>query len=645
MRSALDVGPGRDSDAFEEASQSTILSSFWSCRHYLLPQLRHLVTLLALTLLTLVMNTGIAMFSADMLTNKVFLAEPLNSLQATLLGLSHAEFVDVESLNEAARFRLRTIFLVLLATLVVSHFFLGQGLRYYQTWILQRVNQDLRVAMMNNAIHLSLRYHHKHQVGDAIYRVYQDSAMVVSVLQTGLIQPLILIGSFCFVMTVIAAFNPYLAGLFALAMVPSVILAKVMTPKLRQRSRRSRLANSVLTSHIQESIQGSRLLKALNAERGAFSAFVNHSRHALDRAYELRKTVVLLNLGVFFCGAIVALIADYFMVQLVWSDATTAGYGVIAVVSFAVWNLGAYQVAREHIGGASGSLVGMAFTWSLLQDMGVGLQRAMFLLHLEPEVVDAPNARGIPGGSISVEFKEVSFQYEPNTPVIKEASFHARPGTMTAVVGSSGAGKSTLMNLLLRLYDVNSGAIFVGSTDVRALTQHSLRDAVSIVLQENALFPTSIEENIRFAAPDASPDALQEALEISCVNEFLGQLPNGLHTELGERGAKLSTGQRQRISIARAIVKAAPILVLDEPTASLDVKTEQKVLENIRGWAYDKVVFLITHRVATTLHADQVVFLENGSVVEIGPPEELIRRQAGRYRAFVEAETRSASVE
>ena len=644
MRTTLDTRPDLSNDSFEEARQSTILNAFWTCRDYLLPQLRHFVIFLALTLFVLVMNTGAAMFSADLLTNKVFLAEPLNSFQATLLGLSHATFVDVNSLSEAARFHLRSIFLVLLATLVVSHFLLGQGLRYYQTWILQRVNQHLRVAMMNNAIHLSLRYHHAHQVGDAIYRVYQDSAMVVSVLQTGLIQPLILIGSFCFAMTVIAAFSPYLAGLFVLAMVPSVVLAKRMTPTLRQRSRTSRLANSALTSHIQESIQGSRLLKALNAERSAFDTFVSNSRDALDRAYELRKTVVLLNLGVFFCGATVAILADYFMVQLVWNEATTAGYGVIAVVSFAVWNLGAYQVAREHIGGVSGSLVGMAFTWSLLQDMGVGLQRAMFLLQLEPDVVDARDAQGVPTGSLSVEFKEVHFQYETNTPVIQGVSFIARPGTVTAVVGASGAGKSTLMNLLLRLYDVNSGAIYVGNSDVRALAQESLRDAISIVLQENALFPTSIEDNIRFAAPDASTEALQKALEISCVDEFLAQLPEGLDTELGERGAKLSTGQRQRISIARAIVKAAPILVLDEPTASLDVKTENKVLENIRAWAHDKVVFLITHRVATTLHADQVIFLEHGGVGELGTPDELISRPNGRYRAFVNAETHSPNI-
>ncbi|MYD43023.1 MAG: ABC transporter ATP-binding protein [Gammaproteobacteria bacterium] len=627
-----------------DPAQLTMLHAFWKCRRYLIPQWPHFAALLLLVGVTLALNTGIALFSSDLLTNKIFLAEPLTELQAQMLGLSTDEFVYVESLAEASRFQLRTIVLILLGSIVVFHFALSQGMGYYQTWILQRVNQHLREEMVNNAMQLSLRFHHKGQVGDAIYRVYQDSAMVVSILQTGIIQPIILIGSFLFVLTVIAAFNLYLATLFLVASVPAALLAKFMTSKLRKLSRAARLANSALTSHIQESIQGSKLLKALNAERGALTKFMDRSQHALDRAYVLRRTVVLLNLGVFFCAAVVTLIADYFMVQMVWNEDATAGYGVIAVVGFAVWNLGAFQAAREHMNSAGGSLVGMAFTWSVLQDMGVGLQRAMFLLELEPEVQDAADARDVPGAGLAVVFDHVAFQYEPTYPVLRDVSFEAKPGTVTAIVGSSGAGKSTLMNLLIRLYDVDQGSIKVNGVDVRELRQESLRNAVSIVLQENALFPTSIEENVRFAAPEASDAALQDALRISCVDEFLDDLPDGLHTELGERGAKLSTGQRQRISIARAIVKNGPILVLDEPTASLDVKTEQKLLSNIDAWAQDKIVFLITHRVATATRADQVVFLEDGYVAEVGPPNELLALAEGRYRAFVEAEASSQPV-
>ena len=623
----------------DEPQRSSMVNAFWRCRRYLLPQWPHFTLFLLLTGFGLVLNTGIAMFSADLLMNKVFLGEPLNSFQAAALGLDESIFVDVEKLSESARFEIRMLFLVLMASLVVLQFLLGQGMRYYQTWILQRVNQDLRVAMMDNAIRLSLRFHHKNEVGDAIYRVYQDSAMIVAVFQTGVLQPIILVGTFAFVITIVAAFNIYLALLFAVAVVPSILLAKLMTAQLRQRSLASRTANSALTSHIQESIQGSKLLKALNAERRTFTSFVEKSQFALDRAYELRKSVVLLNLGVFFSGAVVTLLADYFMVHLVWEGDTTAGYGVIAAVGFAIWNLGAYRAAREHIDGASGALVGMAFTWSLLQDMGVGLQRAMFLVDVEPEIQDAKDAVQLENEPIEVKFQNVSFGYEPSNTVLQNVSFAAQPSTVTAIVGGSGAGKSTLMSLLIRLYEVEAGEITINGRDIRTIKQDSLRNAVSVVLQENALFPATIEENIRFAVPDADGDSLENALRVSCADEFVNELPEGLATELGERGAKLSTGQRQRLSIARAIVKRAPILILDEPTASLDVKTEERLLRNINEWAHDKVVFLITHRVTSTLSADQIVFLEGGRSVEIGTPAELLEKEGGHYRAYVSAET------
>ena len=615
-----------------------MLSAFWFCGQYLQPQLPHFIVFFVGTFLTIVLGVGVGMVSADLLIDKIYLAEPLNSFQATMLGLDHSRFVEAEKLTEESRFELRTVFMVLIGALFGSQFILGQALNFYRTWILQRVNQDLRVAMMSNAVQVSLRYHHTHQVGDAIYRVYQDSAMVTAIVQTGLIQPVILFGTFSVALITISAFNAYLALLFLFSIIPSLILAKMVTARLRSRSRRSRLANSELTSHIQETVQGAKQIKAMQVEQGSIDGFVGKSKGALDRAYELRRLVVLLGLAVYLCTAIAVLLADYFMVQLVWAGSETTGYGLIALVGFTVWGLGAFNAAREQTGSASGSIVGMVNTWSLLQDMGVGLQRALFLLQVEPEVRDSPSASELAEGPVAVEFKNIAFGYSTEKSVLHEVSFRSEPGCVTAIVGSSGVGKSTLMNLLLRLYDVDSGSIIVGSHDVRELKQASLRSRISIVLQENALFPTTIRENIRFTNPIVSEEQLANAVYVSCVDEFLDDLPERLETELGERGAKLSTGQRQRISIARAILKDAPVLILDEPTASLDLKIEQLVLERIAEWAKDKVVFLITHRVATTMRADQVVYLEDGTVVEIGAPSSLLEKTDGKYRAFVDAD-------
>lgn len=620
-----------------------ILSAFWTCRHYLLPQLRHFVVLFSVILLSLLLGIFVVLLSEDLLTNKIYLAEPLSVMQANLLALDPARFVDTKKLTEAARLELRTTFLIVIVVLLVAQFVLSQGMNYYRTWILQRVNQDLRVAMMTNAVQLSLRYHNSHQVGDVIYRAYQDSAMVTAIVQTGLIQPIILIGGFLAAEIVLAAFSPILALLFLLAILPAVLFAKLATPRLRLRSQAARLANSGLTSHIQETVQATKLLKSLNVEGSAFADFVDRSHAALDRAYELRRTVVILSLAVFFCTAIVVVITDYIMVQLVWDEAETVGYGVIPFIGFALWNLGAFRGAREQTGAASGNVVGLVNTWSLLQDMGVGLRRAMFLLQYEPEIKDSKGAKTLKDTPIDVEFENVSFSYQPNRAVLRDVSMVAKPGTVTALVGGSGAGKSTLMSLLLRLYDVDQGTVRVGGIDVRELKQDSLRGHVSIVLQENALFPMTIEENIRFSRPEATDEELMEAVRISCVDEFLDEFPNGIKTELGERGAKLSTGQRQRISIARAILKNTPILILDEPTASLDLKTERVVLERISEWAQNKVVFLITHRVATTARANQVVFIENGTVAELGTPASLLAQSQGRYRSFVEADSADAA--
>ena len=609
--------------------------ALWRTRRYVLPELKHFVAFAGLTGIAMLLEAGTALVMFDLLTNKVFRAEPLTGLQASLLGLDPARFVDVETLDDDARFTLRTVFMVLVGALVAMGFLLGTGVYYYLTWILQRINQHLRLAMMDRAVHLSLRYHDEAPVGDAIYRVYQDSAMVTNVVQNALIQPVTALVSLGLAFAVVSFFAPWLGLLFLIAAVPSVAAARLFVPRLRRGSALARTANSALTSHIQESVHGARVLKAHRAERAAFDAFRDRSGVALDRAYELRRSVGVLNLLVFLATAVVVLGADYLMAHWVWQEQATFGYGMMAFVGFAVWNIGAFQAARSRNIAISGAAVALANLWSLLQDMGVGLGRAFQLLDIEPQVVDREGAVPMPPVGRGVRFENVKFAYRPGVPVIREVSFDAAPGTLTAIVGASGAGKSTLMSLLLRLYEVDAGRIDVDGVDIRDIQVQSLRDGIGIVLQENALFPTSIADNVRFAAPDADDATVEAAAETACADEFVRELPDGYETLLGERGAKLSTGQRQRISIARAVVKNAPILILDEPTASLDVTTEARVLQRLVRWGGDKVIFLITHRLNTIRRADQILFVEDGALVEAGTHEALMALPDGRYRAFV----------
>ena len=237
--------------------------------------------------------------------------------------------------------------------------------------------------------------------------------------------------------------------------------------------------------------------------------------------------------------------------------------------------------------------------------------------------------------------------------MLDRVSFTAKPGTITAIIGPTGSGKSTLMTLLLRLYDPDGGAITIDGKDLRDYQVDTVRQHIAIALQENMLFAMSVRDNIRYAigtdtATDAhaDDDQVREAVRVACMGDYVDGLPNGLDTVLSDRGGKLSTGQRQRLSIARAVVRNAPILVLDEPTAALDAATEHRIMSNLAAWAQAgenavgaRAIFLITHRISTIQRADNILYLDAGRIVESGSHEALMQRPNGRYRAFVEAES------
>ena len=253
-------------------------------------------------------------------------------------------------------------------------------------------------------------------------------------------------------------------------------------------------------------------------------------------------------------------------------------------------------------------------------------------------MVEVDNPVAFPAPIKNVSWHHAHFHYDEAQSVLQDVELGASAGTITAIVGGTGAGKSTLMSLLLRLYDPNQGRITINDTDLTQLNINELRANVAIALQQNVLFATAIAENIAYATRDATRDQIEAAAKVACAHEFIEAMAQGYDTELGERGGKLSTGQRQRLSIARAILRDAPILMLDEPTASLDARTEHQVLQNLASWGTDRVIFLITHRLSTIRNADQIAFLEDGELVEKGNHEALMLRTDGYCRGYVEAD-------
>src|SRR5213078_212168 len=261
------------------------------------------------------------------------------------------------------------------------------------------------------------------------------------------------------------------------------------------------------------------------------------------------------------------------------------------------------------------------------------------LLEAEPEVREPPDAVELERGRGQVKVEGLSFSYRNRRRTIQNVSLEAQPGERLAIVGPTGAGKTTLISLLIRFYEPDAGRILIDGVDVRKLKLSSLRDQISVVLQEPLLFTGTIADNIRYGRLDASPEELVAAARAANAHEFISQLPKGYDTELGERGADLSGGERQRVCLARAFLKDAPILVLDEPTSSIDSKTEGVILDALDELMVGRTTFLVAHRLSTIRGVDRILVLSGGRLVEQGTHEELLR-SGGLYRELFEAQDR-----
>ena len=632
-------------DPVESSAQSgSVKEAFklaWRCWPYYRPQAKHLATFVLINSVLGAFALGAAFIGTDLIENKIILGEKLEPLQATMLLLDE-DFVSSAGaengqLGLEQRKAVRERVIVLAGVLAVLLLGISVCVWYYMTWIFQRVNQHLRVEMLSRVEHLSLRYHSDSKTGDAIYRIYQDSATIVNVLLYMVISPLRVVAWATFGIVVLLLFSPALGFLLVAAAVPTIMLMRFYIPKIRVAATLSREYNSDLTSRIQETLAAIRVVKASGAETRLMERFQSDSQKALDAAFDMRKYIAYLTVSVAVVGLSFVFIADYFMATwAIRGDSTFLG-GSIALVGFAVWNLGAFKVATGRGEEVSAQIWELAFYWSTVQDLVAGLKRAFFLLDLEPEVVDVESPQAFPEKLKEVRIENIEFGYQPDRMILKGASLSAKTGTLTAIVGATGSGKSTLMSMLLRLYNPDSGAVLVNEVALSQISAEDVRSNVSIALQQNVLFATSVADNIRYGRSDIDQGQVTAAAQVACADEFVRAMPDGYDTELGERGGKLSTGQRQRISIARAVLRDTPILILDEPTASLDAETERRVMENLSEWGRERVVFIITHRLSTIRNADQIAFLEDGVIKELGSHQQLLA-QNGAYAEFVAAE-------
>jgi ATP-binding cassette subfamily B protein len=508
---------------------------------------------------------------------------------------------------------------VLCLAILVTHLVAGV-LNVLSTYLLVgaglRMVNRLRCAVFDHVQRLSLRFHDANSVGDSLYRVTWDTYCIQTIFNNGLIPAISSTLTLAGITVMLVSRDPLVAGVALAVMIPLTLMTRRMERPMTQRSMLVHERESDISTHVQETLSGIRAVQAFGRETLESERF----RRGADASLHAKLRLNVLETA---SGATVSLLLACGTSAVVWVTAVRVLQGRLTPGD--IFLLVAYVAMLYK------PLYSMAKTSAQLQGAAARAWRVCTLLDAVPDVRDRPGAidpATRPVGAIRLE--DVSFSYRPGNLVLRGITAELSAGTTVALVGPSGAGKTTLASLLMRFYDPDAGRITLDGRDLRELALAHLRRNVALVLQEPILFAASVRENIAYGRPGASDDAVRAAAAAAGAATFIDALPDGYDTLIGERGVSLSGGQRQRLSIARAFLQDAPILVMDEPTSALDAETEAALLHTLEQLKRGRTTIIIAHRLSTIRGADKIIVLEDGRIVESGAHAQLIT-QNGLY--------------
>ena len=544
----------------------------------------------------------------------LLLAIPIGSMDA-LIALSLKPYMDMVMVEKSLQ---ASWYIPLIIVLFTS----TQGAltylsNYLNTWVGANITNLLKMDLYKKMLGFETEFFNQKNSGDVIYMFNNNADMACAGLLTNLknfVQKFFTAVSLTFVLF----YNSWqLAIVCVFILLMALLPMTTMKKKVKSVMDKAIVADSSLITAYNETYSGNKTIISYNLENYQKGKF----QQVLNGIFSLRIKMLKRTR---WLTPVMHVILSFGIGLAIWIGSVLILDGTITSGSFVSFLTALIMLytPMKSIGSNYNSIL-MSF---------LAIERVFDIMDSVPAIRNKANAKILSEKPKLIEFKNVSFAYKPNVPVLKKVNITVKQGETIALVGNSGGGKSTFISLLPRFYDVSTGNILIDGVDIRDYTLESLRDNIGVVFQDNFLFGGTIRENIMLGNAKATPEQLKNAVKMAYLDDFVNSLKDGLDTQIGERGILLSGGQKQRVAIARAFLKDAPILILDEATSALDNKSEAVVQKAIENLMHDKTVFVVAHRLSTIRHASKIVVINQGEIVEVGTHDELVNIENGAYK-------------